>query len=188
MRHSLTRRYGTTPRQLSPPPVLTVLGNSSLFCCCYWALTNTLRTRATSLVRNSMSALLRTGFCWSHSMHGCRVQLLGRGTGKNVEQRCSLCDLLAKVSVFRTQRCCFGKLRPWLRFKTERWNITIAITQTNTHQIQHLFLVACVLVKFLTWTQLSIFSSKLMGLHPPPEHCCQGALEESLQRSSWQCR
>ena len=77
----------------------------------------------------------------------------------NVEQRCSSCNFLSKVSVFRTQRCCFGKLQPWLHFKTEQRNITIAITKTNTHQIQYLFLVACVPVKFLTWTQLSIYSS-----------------------------
>jgi hypothetical protein len=141
---------------LPPPPVLTVLGNNSLSRCCCRALTNTLRTRATSLVRNSMSALLQTGFCWSHSMQSYRVQLLGRGTGKHwtallvVQPPC-------KASVLRTQLYCFGKLWPWLCFKTEQWNITIAITQTNTHQIQYLFLFACVLlVTFLTLTQLSI--------------------------------
>ena len=73
-----------TPRQFRPPPVLTVLGNNSLSCCCCWALTKMSWTLATSFVRNSMSASFRTGFCWSHSMQSCRVQLLGRGTGNTL--------------------------------------------------------------------------------------------------------
>lgn len=85
--------------QCCPQPVLTVLSiNSLVSCCCCWALIKMSWILATSLVRNSTSALLQIGFCWR------------MWNWEYIEEHCLSCNFHTEISAFRRQWCCIGKL------------------------------------------------------------------------------